>query len=224
VRAASFVALIGDYHGRMSSPSNSAPAIQLPNGGRLLGFTNPHPPSNECSGITNLQTQVAPLIVSMSCQLKILKLLKPLIDIIHGLPAPPVGALEEFSKAAIDLAPCLLIPTPSGLLPFVHDLLCMEIRSLNCLLESLQSAVGQPGADLSSDSKPLVRSILDSYQPIVGTLNLATEFFETAGLALPEAPVLGNGTDLASVSTDQSAILAFMSRLQSVADVIGGCS
>jgi hypothetical protein len=216
--------MIGDYHGRMSSPSTSAPAIQLPTGGRLLGFANPHSPSNECSGITNLQTQVAPLIVSMSCQLKVLKLLKPLIDIIHGLPAPPVKALEEFSKAAIELVPCLLIPTPSGLLSFVHDLLCMEIKSLDCLLESLQSAVGQPGAELSASSITLVRSILDSYQPIVGTLNLAAEFFATAGFALPEAPVLGNGTDLASVSADQSAILAFKSGLQSVADVMGGCS
>jgi hypothetical protein len=216
--------LNGDYHGRMSSPSNSTPAIQVPTGGQLLGFANPHPPSNECSAITNLQTQVAPLIVSMSCQLKVLKLLKPLIEVIHGLPTPPVEALEDFSKAAIDLAPCLLIPTPSGLLPFVHDLLCIEIKSLTCLWESLQSAVGQPGADLSSYSKPLVRSILDSYQPIAGTLKLAAELFDAAGLTLPEAPVLGNGTDLASLSADQSAIVTFTSGLQSVADAIGGCS
>ena len=190
----------------------------------MIGFANPHPPSSECSAITNLQTQVAPLIVSMSCQLKVLKLLKPLIDVIHGLPTPPVVVLEEFSKAALDLAPCLLIPTPSGLLPFVHDLLCVEIKSLNCLSQSLQSAVNHSGTDPSSVSKSLVRSIPDSYQPIVGILKLASELFQTAGITLPEVPVLRNGTDLASINADQTAIVTFTAGLQSVADDIGGCS
>jgi hypothetical protein len=66
----------------MSSPSGSLTAVQLPTGGTLVGFNNPNPPTSECSAIINLQTQIAPLIASMSCQLKILKLLEPLIDVI----------------------------------------------------------------------------------------------------------------------------------------------
>ena len=211
------------YHHRMSSPSNSSPAIQLPLGGQLLGFANPHPPSSECSAITNLQTQVAPLIVAMSCQLKVLKLLKPLVAVIDGLPNPPAAALEEFSRAAVDLAPCLLVPTSAGVLPFVRDFLCVEIKSLNCLLRNLESVLAQSGANPSSSSESLARRVLDSYPPIVGTLNLAAELFQMAGLTLPTAPVLRNGSDPASIEADQNAITAFAAALQAIADALGGC-
>jgi len=203
---------------RMSNSSNPIPAIQLPTGGQLLGFAIPHPPSSECSAITNLQTQVNPLIVSMTCQFKILKLIKPLIDVIQGLPTPPVKALEEFSEAAVALAPCLLITTPSSVLPFVHDLLCVEIRSLRCLLRNLQGVIAGAGANPT-----LGRSALDSYPPIVETLKLATELFHIAGLTVPEAPILGAGIDDDSLIADQNAILNFTTALQSVAETISPC-
>jgi hypothetical protein len=117
-----------------NSETSSISAIEVPAGGQLLGFPDLKMRSTECSGDTNLLTQVAPLIASMSCQLKILKLLKPLIEVILGLPNPPAQALLEFSEAADDLAPCLLVPTPSSVLPFLKGLLCLEVRSLNGLV------------------------------------------------------------------------------------------
>jgi hypothetical protein len=207
----------------MSSSSNFIAAIQIPGGGELLGFINSHSSSTECLAITSLQSQVAPLIVSMSCQLKVLKLLKPLIDVIHGLPSPSVQALEEFSKAAVELEPCLVTGTPLGILPFLNDLLCVEIKSLNCLLHSLQRVIEQGSNELSSSSMSPARNVLNSYPPIVGNLKLAGELFQMAGLTLPEEPVLENGTDLASLNADQSAIVTFTTALRSVADAIGGC-
>jgi hypothetical protein len=206
----------------MSSSSNFIAAIQIPGGGELLGFINSHSSSSECLAITNLQSQVAPLIASMSCQLKMLKLFKPLIEVIRGLPSPPVQALEEFSSAALELAPCLATATPSGILPFLRDLLCVEIKSLNCLLHNLQDVMGQGSTELGSKSP--ARNVLNSYPPIVGNLKLAGELFQMAGLTLPEAPALGDGTDLASLTADQSAIVAFTTALRSMADAIGGCS
>jgi len=163
------------------------------------------------------------LLVSMSCQLKILKLLKPLIEVIRGLPSPPLQALLEFSKVATELEPCLLVPSALAILPFVRDLLCIELRSLRCLLRNLQAVGTQAGADSGSSTQLLARSILDSYVPIVGVLKLAAEFFQMAGIALPAEPILSGGTDPASLHADQVAIVAYTAKLQEVADAIGGC-
>jgi hypothetical protein len=207
----------------MPSSPNAIPAIQVPGGGQLFGFPDAHAPSAECSSVTNLQTQVAPLLVSMSCQLKILKLLKPLIEVIRGLPTPPLQALQEFSKVATELEPCLLVPSAAAILPFVRDLLCIELRSLRCLLRNLQAVDAQQGAASGSSAQLLSRSILDSFVPIVGVLKLAGEFFQLAGIALPAEPILTGGTDPASLHADQLAIAAYAAKLQEVADAIGGC-
>lgn len=52
----------------------------------------------------------------------------------------------------------------------------------------------------------------------MGSLKLAGELFQMAGLTLPKAPVLGNGTDLVSLNADRSTIATFTSALRSVAD------
>jgi hypothetical protein len=205
------------------SESSAIPAIEVPTAGQLLGFANLKMQSTECSAATNLQTQIAPLIASMSCQLKVLKLLKPLIDVIHGLPNPPVHALQEFSKAANDLAPWLLFPTPAGVLPFVRDLLCLEIRSLNCLLRNLKTIMALASTDPSAVAASEVQSVLDSYPPIIGILNLASGLFQLAGVTIPKAPTLAAGTDPGSLTADQSAVSTFTATLQTVVDGLGGC-
>jgi hypothetical protein len=213
-----------DYHGPMSNSESSArSAIEVPTGGQLLGFPDLKIQSTECSADTNLLTQVAPLIASMSCQLKILKLLKPLIEVIHGLPNPPVSALQEFSKAAQDLAPCLLVPTPTSVLPFLQGLLCLEIKSLNCLLRNLQAMTTLAGADPSTVAASELRSVLDSYLPIVGILNLASGLFQSAGLTIPKAPILTGGIDPDSLTADQGIVAAFTATLETLADTLGGC-
>jgi hypothetical protein len=72
--------------------------------------------------------------------LKILALLKPLIDVINQLPSPSLTSLRAFDKAAIDLAPCFLMGTPAGALHLVRDLLCLSLRSLECLRDQSASA------------------------------------------------------------------------------------
>jgi hypothetical protein len=208
----------------MPSSPGSIPAIELPTGGELVGFNNPNPPTSECSAIINLQTQVAPLIASMTCQLKVLRLLQPLIEVIKGLPSPSVQALESFSQAAAALAPCFVIPTPASVLPFAKNVLCMEIKSLKCLLHNLQAVTRGSGSHHASPTVSKVRGILDSYPPIVGTLQLAEELFQIAGVTLPDTPVLGNGTDAGSLKTDQDTILGFATELESIAEALGGCA
>lgn len=205
-----------------NSEPSAIPSIALPVGGKLLAFVNPRIQSADCETTTNLQTQVAPLIASMVCQFQILDLLKPLIEIIQGLPNPPGPAIARFSKAAAALAPCLLARTPASVVPFVRDLLCLEIRSLHCFLHNLETISALQDAGTVSASE--VQNVLDSYAPVAGILELAGGLFQAAGLALPRAPTLPVGTDRNSLNADHAAVTSFTGTLQTATDALGGCS
>jgi hypothetical protein len=129
----------------MPSPDGPVSSIQLPNGGSPRPFPTLRRATVECATALNLQTQIAPLIVLMECQGRMLEIMKPLIEIINNLPNPPLQALQEFSKAAVDLAPCLLSTTPAPLIPFLRDVLCLQIRRLNCLRQNLTYAAVKAG-------------------------------------------------------------------------------
>ena len=211
------------YYAVMSNSSHSI-AIQLPAGGALVAFNNPNPPMSDCSTVMNLQTQVAPLIALMNCQLKMVKLLKPLIDVIHGLPNPSVQAIQAFSAAAAEVAPCLVAPTPESLLPFLKDLLCLEIKGLNCFLRNLDQVTGETRGGRPLPGGSQLRAVLESYPAIISTLILAGELFQIAGLTPPQPPVLSGKTDGTSLNADRAAVEAFAASLQTAADALGGCS
>lgn len=206
-----------------NSEGSTVLGIGLPTGGRLLASAT-LTQLGECSAATNLQVQVAPLVAAFSCQFAILRLLKPLTQIILALPNPAVADMAKFAELAIELEPCLLAPTAAMVMPFARDLLCLEIRSLRCLQKNLQSVAAlaaiQPSAVAASD----VQAVIDSYQPIVGILELAGPLLQMVGVSTPTAPPLADGTDLNSLSTDQQVIAEYVSVLQLVTDVLGGCS
>jgi hypothetical protein len=127
--------------------------------------------------------------------IKVLALLKPLIDIVKSLPSAPPSSVVAFAKAAADIQPCLLMGTPAGALPLVRDLLCLTLQSLTCLqglppAEQSQAAVG-----------------------IQGVLDLGGAFFAMAGVSPIRLAVLSNPGGL---SADISAIKA-------ATDALGGC-
>jgi hypothetical protein len=206
----------------MSNPTSGSLAVEVFNGGRLLPFTNVESGSTECLSNVNLLTQVSPLIVSLTCQLKLLNVMKPLIELIKGLPTPSPTAITEFLAAAAELAPCLTTFTPTGVLPFLRDLLCLEIRSLNCVSQNLRSVIALRTRDsATADSK--VQSVFDSYVSTVGILNLASGLFAIAGVTIPTAPALPSGSAPASLNADQMTVAAYIASLQAVVDALGGC-
>jgi hypothetical protein len=206
------------------SQSRPVASIEVPSGGYLTGIVNLERSSFDCSAISNLQTQVAPLISSMYCQIKILGLLKPLIDVIRELPNPSPNVVAQFLEAAEALVPCFLITSPSVVLPFLRDLLCVQIKSLTCLLRNLQDIVTLASAEPAAVSSPQLRNVLDAYASIVNIFDLAAGLFQMIGLATPNAPALSAGTDLASMLQNQSAISQFTEALQSAVGALGGCA
>ncbi|HXK02377.1 MAG TPA: hypothetical protein VMS37_08240 [Verrucomicrobiae bacterium] len=159
----------------------------------------------------------------MSCQFVILKLMKPLIEIVKGLPTPPAHTVAEFVQTAEELVPCMMAPTPVSVRPFVRELVCLVIRNLKCLQHNLQVIAKLAGADPSAVSASDVQSVLDSYRPIVGLLELAGGIFGIAGITAPQAPQLAKGTDAAALTADQATITDFIAVLQVTADALGGC-
>jgi hypothetical protein len=192
----------------------TGPKLQLPGGGQLQGFPALAAQTAACSATTNLLTQVAPLLALMQCQNKVLNLLKPLIDVVKGLPNPPAHALLEFAKAANDLQPCLATVASASQVSLARDLICLEIRALNCFLEELGPTLKDPTT---------LGDVLSSYEPIVGVLRLAGDVFSMIGMAVPQAPALSGKTDAASIAADAKAVKALVLSLQSIADSLGGC-
>ncbi len=181
----------GDAPERLASVAK----VQLPTGGSLHAIPGPIGDSSECAAASSLLHQTAPWLASMDCVVRILRLLEPLIDVINNLPSPPAAAVREFSKAAADLAPCLLVPTPASATPVVRDVLCLVQQSLKCLLER-----GEPVP-------------ADAATPLQGIIALAGTFFTIAGVAPVQLSV---PTTTLSLQNDIAA-------LQVLIDALGGC-
>lgn len=196
--------------------SNLMPAakLQLPGGGRLQGFPALAAQTAACSAMTNLLSQVAPVLAVLQCQNKVLNLLKPLIDVVKGLPNPPAHSLQEFAKAAAQLQPCLATLAPANQVSLARELLCLEIRSLGCFLDELGPALKNPAT---------LADILSSYEPIVGVMRLAGDVFAASGMQVPQAPAISGKTDAVSVTADAKVVKAFVMTLQSAVDGLGGC-
>lgn len=191
--------VIGNVWDGADLPPESAAAqtVQLPTGARLHPIVEADDASTDCAMTADLQRQIAPWLASANCVLKILALLKPLIAVINHLPSPLPSSLQEFNKAAVDLAPCLSMGTGGGALLLVRDLLCLSLRSLECLRDQSASA---------SD-------VLRAAAGIQGVLDLGEPFFSLVGLTPVRLAVL----------SDPSALDSDITALQSVADTLGGC-
>lgn len=152
--------------------------------------------SSVCATTADLQRQAAPWLASAECLMRVLALLKPLIDMVKTLPSASPSSLQQFAKAAADLQPFLLMNTPAQAIPLVKDLLCLSLQSLMCL----QSAAPADQA----------RAAIG----IQGVLDLGRVFFEIAGVPPIRLSVLSNP---AGLSSDITAIQATVAAL-------GGCA
>ena len=143
----------------LSIPLPKPLKLQLPTGGEFSAFADISKGiPTDCSMTFSLMLQIAPFLAMSDCLLKILKLLKPLIDVVKSLAPPPdplklPAAIEDFVQAAIDLAPCLLVPTPLNILPFIRDLLCLILRVLNCFVSQMNSIITIAGR-LGNQAQP----------------------------------------------------------------------
>src|SRR5262245_45956645 len=76
----------------LSIPKIKIPSITLPTGGSLKGLADLSKgiPS-DCSLSFSLLLQIGPILASMECLLKLLKLMKPLLDLVTNPPPTPAA-------------------------------------------------------------------------------------------------------------------------------------
>jgi hypothetical protein len=220
--------------------------VQLPTGGTISAFADISKGiPTDCAMTFSLMLQIAPLLASMECLIKILKLLKPLIDVIQGLPVPSPKVIKDFLQAAVDLGPCLLVPTPAAIIPFVRDLLCLILRALKCFLSQMKTILGvlgglslQLASAQAAGNTALISSIqcaqqnaqaqaaqlTSSIEPLGVLLNLAGTFMAIAGVKPITLPSLGSKADLQGLQSFVTAIQDVVAVLQVATDALGGCA
>ena len=160
---------------------------------------------NDCSMSFSLMMQMAPLLAALECPMKILKLLKPLIDIIKAVPTMDLGkigtAMPEFLTAATDVSACFVAFAKVPIM--VMDLLRLIRSVLRCLLGQLRTvrnamqglalrfgeAQGRPElrAQLECAQRNVqtqASALTSSIDPIAGVLALVTTVAGIAGMEL----------------------------------------
>jgi hypothetical protein len=122
------------------------PDIELPFGASLKGFLNfAEGTPTDCTASFNLMIQLMPLLVSMGCLLKILKVAAKLPDFVKAVPnvvTDPTGvvkAVPDLVDAIVDLQNCLPPLMFPRLLISIKAMLLLVANFFSCFLKELEN-------------------------------------------------------------------------------------
>ncbi|NVD97971.1 hypothetical protein [Massilia sp. BJB1822] len=227
-------------------PKPKLPQIRLPTGGSIKAIADlTRGIPSDCSLNVNIALQLAPIMASIECLVKVLALVKPLIDVVKALNPPDLKSLAQavpdFLEAAKGLAGCLLVPTPLAMIPFVKDILQLIIAMLRCLIGQMRSILGKlAGLELKIASarasgntdvlaslecarenfKQAMDSTMMGIEPIAVLLELAGPFMGIAGVDPIALPAMAGADELAAVEQNLAALQQVVDALQAVVDVL----
>jgi hypothetical protein len=218
--------------------------VHLPSGAAFTSLSNiGQNIPNDCSLTFSLMMQIMPMMASMECVLKILKLLKPLSDAVTSFPPSP-KIVKDIATAVADLAPCFLMLTPAGMIPFVRDVLCLILSVLRCLIGQLKTianllggmtialadARAQGNDELAATIECGRQNVLTSMGhlmqglgPIEAIMDLASPFMSIAGVSAIKLPAVGEASDVESINAVATQLESVVSTVQHIVDGLGGC-
>lgn len=229
----------------LSLPQPAPMQITLPTGAVIKAVTDISKGiPTDCAASFSLLLQLSPILANFDCVLKILKLLKPLVDIVKGLPFPPVKAISDFASAAVDLIPCLTIPVNiPGLLQMIKDILCLILKMLKCVVGGLATVVKTlQGLQLQlkiaekDNNQELLQSIQcaqqnaatsaqhlqQSIEPLKAILDLVAPIMELAGLPAFALPAIGPAADVEALAKVVETLQGVVNDLDTVVSAIPG--
>ncbi len=228
----------------LSLPEPKKLTIQLPSGAALTSLSNiGQNIPNDCSLTFSLMMQIMPMMASMECVLKILKLLKPLSDAVTS-PPPTPKLIADIAKGVADLAPCFLMLTPAGMIPFVRDVLCLILKVLGCLIGQLKTmskaltgltvdlnkardrGEDELAATIECSQRNVVTSmghLMQGLGPIEAIMDLASPFMSIAGVAEIKLPAIGSASDAESLNKVIGQLDEVVRTIQQIVDGMGGC-
>ncbi|TGD76177.1 hypothetical protein E4634_01110 [Mangrovimicrobium sediminis] len=228
----------------ISLPEPGNVKIELPSGGTIkgIGDITQGIPTN-CSLNFSLMLQLGPILANLECFIRVLKLIKPLIDVIDGLPFPPAKALFDFAEAAKEVAECIVkLTTPLGMIPFVRDILCLIIRILSCMLDQMNSllalmeklTISFDAADGNATQQALLECAMENAQrsataqlqavePVMVILEIAGPIFEIAQVGPVEIPTFEGVEGVEQMRGFVTTMEQFVDTLELLAEGLGGC-
>ncbi|MDJ0653693.1 MAG: hypothetical protein QNJ40_06055 [Xanthomonadales bacterium] len=228
----------------VSLPPPKQLSVTLPSGGSLkslqdMGKSIP----TDCSLTFSLMLQISPLLASMDCLLKILKLLKPMSDAITSFPPTP-KVIKEVADAVADLVPCFAMLTPAGMIPFVRDILCLILAVLRCLIGQLNTLAEIMGGltlqlkaaeeagnkDLAEtlkcaqeNSLTSLAHLMQGMEPITAIMDLMAPMLSIAGVQAIQMPALGDDTSAEGIQQTTDTLQQVVDTIQGIVDGLGGC-
>lgn len=225
-------------------PEPKTAKLELPTGATIKGITDlTQGIPTDCSLNLSLMLQLGSILANLDCFIRLLKLIEPLIEVIKGLPFPPVEAIKKFIEASVDVGECIVkFTTPLGMVPFVRDILCLIIRLLSCMIDQmgsllavmtslslqLESAEGNDAllaniACAQDNAQKSANSMMLSIEPIMVILDLAAPLLEIAQVPALQIPTFGGVEGVEEMQTFLDTLTGFRDTLQLVADGLGGC-
>lgn len=224
--------------------------VCLPLGGRMQGMVDArNAVPDDCAVNFALLLQLPPLMASIECLIKVLGLVKPLIDVVSGISPPDPGklatAIPDFIKAANKVLPCFA-QIAIGVPMFVRDLVLLIAKTLHCVAEVMHSIAKLMGglelsiqtAQQSGNSELLAQlqcqkenaqnqaeAAMNNIDLIAAILALAEPFFGLApGVPKIVLPTFGNASDAESIDEIATALEELSAALIKVAEALPGCA
>ena len=223
----------------LSLPKPSIPTLTLPIGGQLSGmadFTRGIP--TECSMNFSLVLQLAPMMASMECLLKILQFFGDLIN----APSNPPQFITAFIDGLKALVTCTNMVLPTGMFCFVKDLLALIAAMLHCTIQALESVLAilsglqiQIGIAQGAGNAAMLAALhcaqenattaaqgtMQSMQPITTLLQLAAPFLKIANVNLSVSiPSAVPADDLEAMQSLLQTLSEVATVLQEVSDAL----
>ena len=202
-------------------------------------------PPTDSSLAQSLMLQVSPLLASMTCLFKILKVMKTLLDILDESKTNPLSLpgnlIDKLPSDLLDLSSCFLLLDPCKLAKMIAGILQMILSYLGCLIEAFESIWNfQIGIDLNAaQGNPVLLASLECAQrnaqtslislneslegikPLLDMIGILLEAIGQSPLELP--PLEASTTNLADLAPDQdplAPIKTFRDALQGALDVV----
>lgn len=231
----------------LALPKPKQVELRLPSGARLSAFADiSKGVPTDCSMSFSLVLQLAPMLASVECLVKVLSLMEPLIKIIGGLTSVPPSVpgpdvLEKFAEAAKGVLECVVSFTPQGgLLAFVKDVILLIVRFMTCFIGQLETIIGllsglslQFAAAEAAGNDELKRVLqcaqdnamnsADHLQgaigPVVNLISLVGPLLALAGIEL-ETPQIVPGADLDGMRETLQTLKDVVTTLGEIAEAI----
>ncbi len=222
-------------------------SLCLPFGGQIQGITDiTKGIPDDCSLSFSILLQLPPIMASLACFIKVLKLVKPLMEVLQSVTNPPKLAqvLPDFLTAAKEVVGCLL-QIQLGIPMFVRDLLLLIAKFLGCLAQQMKSIANLMGGlqlsistaqangntELLAQLQCAQQSAQNQAAGMMGQMDVIAAIMQIAEPLLGMAPGVPkitiptgiSASDVQSVNDAADTMLQIAQMLQTIASALPSC-